>query len=75
MGLHFLGFKLGTIILSYIGIKQNLGELTAPAQSSITLLLFYLIFSILFSLTFIKFLRQAKTLIQYLFSIQVNTKR
>lgn len=44
MGLHFLGFKLGTIILSYIGIKQNLGELTAPAQSSITLLLFYLIF-------------------------------
>lgn len=38
MGLHFLGFKLGTIILSWIGIKQNLGELMAPAQSSFVLL-------------------------------------
>lgn len=66
MGLHFLGFKLGTIILSWIGIKQNLGELMAPAQSSFVLLLFYLIFSVVFSLLFITSLRQLKAIVEHL---------
>lgn len=61
MGLHFIGFKLGTIILSWINIKLELGELMAPAKSSFPLLLFYLIFSIAFSLGFIELLRQIKT--------------
>lgn len=75
MGLHFLGFKLGTIILSWIGIKQNLGELMAPAQSSFALLLFYLIFSVIFSLFVIVSLRQSKAIIQTLSINKFHNKK
>lgn len=63
MGLHFIGFKIGTYILAYFGIHRNLSTLTAPAGNSFLLLVFYWLFAITFSLCFMALFRKMKKIV------------
>ena len=63
MGLHFVGFKIGTYILAYFGIHRNLSDLTAPAGTSFLLLVFYWLFTITFSLCFMALFRKMKNIV------------
>lgn len=63
MGLHFVGFKIGTYILAYFGIHRNLSVLTAPAGNSFLLLVFYWLFAITFSLCFMALFRKVKKIV------------
>lgn len=60
MGLHFVGFKMATYVLSVFGIDKSLSALMAPAGDSMLLLLFYLAFGVLFPLFFMYVFRKAK---------------
>ena len=53
MGLHFLGFKIGSCILSLFGVNTDLASLTAPAGKSV------------FSLAFMALFRKVKTLFTF----------
>lgn len=67
MGLHFVGFKIGTYILAYLGIHRDLSELTAPAGNSFLLLVFYWLFAITFSLCFMALFRKIKKLLCFVY--------
>lgn len=49
MAFHFIGFKLGGILLNIIGISNNI-SLLVPKASNIIFLMYYLTFGITFSL-------------------------
>lgn len=53
MALHFVGFKLCTLLLGVFGINLQLSSLLAPADKNIGLTLLYLCFGIVFPLLFI----------------------
>ena len=61
MGLHFLGFKIGSCILSLFEVNTDLASLTAPAGKSFLLLVYYWIFAIVFSIVFMALFRKVKT--------------
>lgn len=63
MGLHFVGFKIGTCILACFSIHRNLSDLTAPAENSFLLLVFYWLFAITFSLCFMALFRKVKNIV------------
>lgn len=63
MGLHFVGFKLGTIGLNWCGADLPLAALTAPAGDSLGLLLIYLGFGVLFPVAFMWGFRQIKAVV------------
>lgn len=65
MGLHFLGFKIGSCILSLFGVNTDLASLTAPAGKSFLLLVYYWIFAIVFSLAFMALFRKVKTFFNF----------
>lgn len=65
MGLHFLGFKIGSCILSLFGVNTNLASLTAPADKSFLLLVYYWIFAIIFSLAFMALFRKVKNVFTF----------
>ena len=60
MALHFVGFKLCTLILGVLGLKLQLSSLLAPADENIGLTLLYLCFGVIFPLVFIVGFRQGK---------------
>ena len=60
MGLHFLGFKIGSCILLLFGVSTDLASLTAPAGESLLLLIYYWIFAVAFSLAFMTLFRKVK---------------
>lgn len=60
MALHFVGFKLCTLMLSAFDIKLPLSSLIAPADRNIPLTLLYLCFGIMFPLIFIEMVRRGK---------------
>ncbi len=63
MALHFVGFKMGTLLLLTIGVHKSLAVLTAPAGTSLTLTLFYLMMGVAFPLVFILSFRKVKSLV------------
>ncbi len=63
MGLHFVGFKLCTMLLNWLGGDKNLAVLQPQAENSILLLLCYLTFGILFPLAFMWLFRKVKSYI------------
>ena len=60
MALHFVGFKLCTLMLSAFDIKLPLSSLIAPADRNLPLTLLYLCFGIMFPLIFIEMVRRGK---------------
>ncbi len=63
MALHFVGFKMGTLLLLTVGVHKSLAVLTAPAGTSLTLTLFYLMMGVAFPLVFILSFRKVKSLV------------
>lgn len=68
MGLHFVGFKICTLILNLLlGTNKSLTELKAPANDSIILLFTYLSFGVLFPLVFMVIFRNIKSFLRMRF--------
>lgn len=60
MALHFVGFKLCTLLLSVFGVNLQLSSLLAPADQNIWFTLLYLCFGVMFPLIFIVGFRWVK---------------
>lgn len=71
MALQFVGFKVGTLLLSLFGIERSLSALTAPAQGSLLLFFYYLLMGVCFPLVFMWAFRQMKEKIMVL----INNKK
>lgn len=70
MGLHFIGFKMGTYLLLFFGINLSLSSLMAPAGDSLVLLAIYLLTGMLFPLAFMWIFRKAKIILLNSFKLK-----
>lgn len=70
MALHFVGFKIGTMSLSCLGLGgANLRDLTPEVGSNVSLLLFYTAFGVGFPLVFMWVFRKMK---DFILSYRIN---
>ena len=60
MALHFVGFKVMTIILNSFGLNLNLSSLTAPTNENLVLVLLYVTMGVCSPLIFIVVFRFVK---------------
>lgn len=65
MGLHFIGFKLCTLLLRVMGMDLNLAQLKAPVGDNYWLIPVYVVFSIAFPLSVIFIVRITKKAVRY----------
>ena len=63
MGLHFIGFKIGTVILHCFGIEMPLAELLPPVGSNGLMFLYYAVFGIGVPLAIVNIFRVVKNII------------
>ena len=63
MGLHFIGFKIGTLLLSCVGIEMPLAELLPPVGGNCLMFLYYALFGVFFPLAFMIVFRIIKNTI------------
>ena len=67
MALHFVGFKLCTLMLGAVGFNLQLSSLLAPARENVGLTVLYLFFGLVFPLVFIVGFRWTKKVFGILF--------
>ena len=60
MAFQFLGFKIGTLLLSLFGIERSLSQLTAPAEGSLLLFVYYVIMGFVLPAAIVHIVRKAK---------------
>lgn len=60
MALHFMGFKVMSLILNLFGFNMNLSSLMAPTNKEPMLVLLYVLMGIIFPLAFMAFFRKIK---------------
>ena len=60
MGIHFVGFKIGTLVLNSFGGRVPLAELVPPVGESAVLFLYYLMFGVGLPVLALIILRQLK---------------
>lgn len=63
MGLQFIGFKMGSIILISVGCDVALSSLRAPAGENFLLFVFYLFIGVFVPIVIIKTIRFAKNIV------------
>ena len=63
MGLHFIGFKIGTLLLIFFGIEMPLAELLPPVGGSSLLFFYYALFGVGLPLAFMHVFRIIKNII------------
>lgn len=63
MALHFVGFKVMTILLNLCGFQFSLSALTAPSKGNFVLTLAYVCMGVCFPLVFMYLFRKIKNIL------------
>lgn len=69
MALHFIGFKIGSLLLLIIGQERNLAELCPSVGTNLLLLMFYMIFGVGIPLLIIVSLRKVRMVLRKIYGL------
>ena len=72
MALHFIGFKMLSLVLMTLGYERNLAELCPKAGQNILLLLGYMFAGVAFPLLVIYIFRKLKNGIIYCYRVSLH---